>query len=110
MEVILGDVAVFLAFLDRFERITPGGIKTRRFDNIVDELEQSFTLHTELGSRLGGVHIELTGDDVTECVGGQSGVLEDGLLARYETACDPRLNRVQALELSFLVADMLLDK
>ena len=63
-----------------------------------------------LGTRPGGIHVELTGDDVTECVGGTEGVPEDKLGDRYETACDPRLNRVQSLELAFLVADWLLDR
>ncbi len=63
-----------------------------------------------IGTFPGGLHIELTGDDVTECVGGTGGVLEDALGERYETACDPRLNREQSLELAFLVADMLLKR
>ena len=83
---------------------TAGGIKTRRFDKIVDELEQSFELHTEFGSRLGGVHIELTGEDVTECTGGASGVTEADLSSNYASACDPRLNYQQALEMAFLMA------
>ena len=86
------------------------GHKTRVFDDVVDEVKGFFEVHHALGTVPGGIHIELTGDDVTECVGGTGGVLESDLGDRYETACDPRLNREQSLELSFLVADMLLDK
>ena len=67
-------------------------------------------MHATIGSFPGGIHVELTGDDVTECVGGTEGVAEDGLGERYETACDPRLNRQQALELAFVVSDMLLKR
>jgi 3-deoxy-7-phosphoheptulonate synthase len=83
---------------------TPGGIKTRRFDNIVAELEQSFALHAELGSRLGGVHFELTGDDVTECIGGARGLAEIDLERAYKTRVDPRLNYEQALEMAMRIA------
>jgi 3-deoxy-7-phosphoheptulonate synthase len=86
------------------------GHKTRVFDDVVDEVKGFFEVHHALGTIPGGIHIELTGDDVTECVGGTGGVLESDLGDRYETACDPRLNREQSLELSFLVADMLLAK
>ena len=84
------------------------GHKTRLFDDIVTEVEGFFEVHRQLGTIPGGLHIELTGDDVTECVGGTGGVLEGNLGDRYETACDPRLNREQSLELAFLVADMLM--
>jgi 3-deoxy-7-phosphoheptulonate synthase len=83
---------------------TAGGIKTRPFDKIVDELEQSFVLHTQLGSRLGGVHIELTGEDVTECIGGARGLTESDLVRAYRSQVDPRLNAEQALELAMLIA------
>ncbi|MBA3454527.1 MAG: 3-deoxy-7-phosphoheptulonate synthase class II [Deltaproteobacteria bacterium] len=83
---------------------TPGGIKTRRFDNIVDELEQSFSLHTQLGSRLGGVHVELTGEDVTECIGGSRGLTEIDLERAYKSRVDPRLNYEQALEVAMRIA------
>ena len=83
---------------------TPQGVKTRRFENILSEVEAAFRIHEELGSRLGGVHFELTGDDVTECTGGARG-LSDGDLARaYRTSVDPRLNYEQALELAMLIA------
>ena len=84
------------------------GHKTRLFDDVVSEVEGFFAVHRELGSVPGGLHIELTGDDVTECIGGTGGVLEGNLGDRYETACDPRLNREQSLELAFMVADMLM--
>ena len=83
---------------------TPGGIKTRRFDNIVDELEQSFSLHTQLGSRLGGVHVELTGEDVTECTGGSRGLTDLDLERAYKSRVDPRLNYEQALEVAMRIA------
>ena len=91
-------------------RSTATGVKTRLFDDVLEEVRGFFEVHRDLGTHPGGIHIELTGDDVTECVGGLSGLTEDGLSARYETACDPRLNRVQSLELAFLVADMLIDR
>ena len=86
------------------------GHKTRSFDDVIDEVEGYFEVHRTLGTIPGGIHVELTGDDVTECVGGSGGLAEDGLGERYETACDPRLNREQSLELAFLVADMLLKR
>jgi 3-deoxy-7-phosphoheptulonate synthase len=86
------------------------GHKTRSFDDVISEVQGFFEVHRQLGTIPGGIHVELTGDDVTECVGGTHGVAEDGLGVRYETACDPRLNREQSLELSFLVADMLLKR
>jgi 3-deoxy-7-phosphoheptulonate synthase len=83
---------------------TPSGIKTRRFDRIVSELEQSFELHRKLGSRLGGVHVELTGEDVTECVGGARGLAEGDLERAYKSRVDPRLNYEQALEMAMRIA------
>jgi len=83
---------------------TPTGIKTRRFDKIVSELEQSFELHSKLGSRLGGVHVELTGEDVTECIGGARGLSEIDLERAYKSRVDPRLNYEQALEVAMRVA------
>jgi 3-deoxy-7-phosphoheptulonate synthase len=85
-------------------RQVAGEIKTRHFADIVSELEQAFDLHAAHGSRLGGVHFELTGDDVTECLGGARN-LNDGDLARaYESEMDPRLNYEQALEIAMLIA------
>lgn len=83
---------------------TPSGVKTRHFTNILSELKQALEIHRTAGSFLGGMHLELTGEAVTECVGGGAGLTEEGLHERYETFCDPRLNEKQALELAFLVA------
>ncbi|MCC6676059.1 MAG: 3-deoxy-7-phosphoheptulonate synthase [Phycisphaerales bacterium] len=83
---------------------TASGIKTRSFDAILKDLQDTFDAHTALGSRLGGVHIELTGEDVTECIGGAAGVTEEGLALNYASLCDPRLNYQQSLELAFLLA------
>ncbi|MEY9843539.1 class II 3-deoxy-7-phosphoheptulonate synthase [Streptacidiphilus sp. MAP5-3] len=82
------------------------GHKTRRFDDVLDEVKGFFEVHRALGTHPGGIHVELTGDDVTECVGGGDEVFVDDLHQRYETACDPRLNRSQSLDLAFLVAEM----
>jgi 3-deoxy-7-phosphoheptulonate synthase len=86
---------------------SPSGYKTRRFDEVIDEVRGFFEVHRALGTRPGGVHIELTGDDVTECLGGARDIDHADLGGRYETACDPRLNTGQSLELAFLVAGML---
>jgi 3-deoxy-7-phosphoheptulonate synthase len=86
---------------------TSSGYKTRRFDDVINEVQGFFDVHRRLGTWPGGVHVELTGDDVTECVGGGEALLEVDLAHRYESVCDPRLNRVQSLELAFLVAEML---
>ncbi len=83
------------------------GYKTRKFDDVIEEVQGFFDVHRALGTWPGGVHVELTGDDVTECVGGGELLDEAGLANRYESVCDPRLNRVQSLELAFLVAGML---
>jgi 3-deoxy-7-phosphoheptulonate synthase len=88
----------------------PSGYKTRRFDDVLDEVKGFFEVHKSLGTHPGGIHIELTGDDVTECVGGGEQISHDDLATRYETACDPRLNHAQSLELAFLVAEMLRDR
>ena len=84
---------------------TPAGIKTRRFNDIYSELQETLRIHKEQGSYMGGVHLELTGDAVTECLGGSEGLGEDDLSTNYTSFCDPRLNEKQALELAFLVAD-----
>ncbi len=81
------------------------GYKTRPFDRVLTEVRNFFDVHREMGTYAGGVHIEMTGDDVTECVGGLSAVTETTLADRYNTYCDPRLNASQALELAFLVAE-----
>ena len=86
---------------------TANGYKTRHFDDVMDEVRGFFEVHAKVGSWAGGVHVELTGDDVTECLGGAQQLTDADLAGRYETACDPRLNTSQALELSFLVAEML---
>lgn len=83
---------------------TAAGIKTRSFDAITGELEQTFDILRQHGAHLGGLHVELTGEDVTECLGGGSGVTEDSLTSNYATPCDPRLNYQQSLELSFRLA------
>jgi 3-deoxy-7-phosphoheptulonate synthase len=83
---------------------TADGIKTRRFDKIVSELEQSFDIHEQMGSILGGVHIELTGEDVTECVGGARQLGEEDLKRAYRSRVDPRLNYEQSLEVAMLIA------
>ena len=85
-------------------RSTTSGIKTRSFASILSELSSAIRIHKECGSFLGGVHLELTGDAVTECTGGSQGLQDEDLNTRYETFCDPRLNEKQALELAFLVA------
>ncbi|MBA5244083.1 class II 3-deoxy-7-phosphoheptulonate synthase [Corynebacterium haemomassiliense] len=83
------------------------GYKTRHFDKIIDEVQGFFEVHRELGTHPGGIHIELTGENVTECLGGAQDITDVDLPGRYESACAPRLNTEQALELSFLVAEML---
>jgi 3-deoxy-7-phosphoheptulonate synthase len=85
-------------------RSTATGIKTRSFGAVFNELEASLRIHRDLDSVLGGVHLELTGDAVTECTGGSVGLEDEDLGLRYETFCDPRLNEKQALELAFLIA------
>jgi 3-deoxy-7-phosphoheptulonate synthase len=83
------------------------GYKTRRFDDVIDEVRGFFEVHRALGTRPGGIHVELTGEDVTECLGGALDIDHADLGGRYETTCDPRLNTGQSLELAFLVAEML---
>ncbi|MCG7440627.1 MULTISPECIES: class II 3-deoxy-7-phosphoheptulonate synthase [Corynebacterium] len=83
------------------------GYKTRHFDKIVDEVQGFFEVHRELGTHPGGVHLEFTGEDVTECLGGAEDITDVDLPGRYESAVDPRLNTQQSLELSFLIAEML---
>ena len=84
---------------------TKSGIKTRSFDKIATELEQSFLIHRELGTTMGGAHLELTGDNVTECIGGAGQLGEPDLERAYKSSVDPRLNYDQAMEIAFLIAD-----
>jgi len=86
---------------------TSTGIKTRHFDNILGEVEQSFEIHRRMGSRLGGIHFEMTGENVTECIGGSTGLSEEDLHRAYLSKVDPRLNYEQALEMAMLVAHRL---
>jgi len=87
--------------------VSDTGYKTRRFTDVLDELRTFFGVHKAEGTVPGGVHIELTGEDVTECLGGAQDIADMDLAYRYETACDPRLNNQQSLELAFQVAEML---
>jgi 3-deoxy-7-phosphoheptulonate synthase len=82
---------------------TSNGFKTRRFDNIQSELDKSFDIHASLGSRLGGVHLELTGENVTECLGGARELTEVDLERAYRSTVDPRLNYEQSLEIAMLI-------
>ncbi len=89
--------------------VSDNGHKTRRFDDVLGEIKGFFAVHREEGSWPGGVHVELTGDAVTECLGGAEDILEEHLSLRYTTTCDPRLNGRQALDLAFRVAELLAD-
>lgn len=86
---------------------TPSGIKTRSFDDILREIEITMAAHATVGTVFGGVHFEMTGEDVTECVGGAAGITEGDLGTNYATACDPRLNYRQAIEMAFSIAHRL---
>jgi len=86
---------------------TKNGYKSRRFDDVMDEVRGFFEVHRDLGTFPGGVHVELTGDDVAECLGGSEHIDEATLESKYESLCDPRLNHSQSLELAFLVAEEL---
>jgi 3-deoxy-7-phosphoheptulonate synthase len=86
---------------------TKNGYKSRRFDDVMDEVRGFFEVHRALGTVPGGIHVELTGDDVAECLGGSEHIDEATLAERYESLCDPRLNHSQSLELAFLVAEAL---
>jgi 3-deoxy-7-phosphoheptulonate synthase len=86
---------------------SPTGYKTRRFDDVMDEMRGFFESHAEVGTFPGGLHMELTGEDVTEILGGFEEISDADLATRYESLCDPRLNHQQSLELAFLVADYL---
>ena len=86
------------------------GYKTRPLQNIISEIQQFFQIHKSLGTYPGGVHLEMTGQDVTECMGGLQEITDNDLKNRYHTFCDPRLNASQALELAFLLSDFLKDE
>jgi 3,4-dideoxy-4-amino-D-arabino-heptulosonate 7-phosphate synthase len=88
-------------------RTTTNGYKTRHFHHVLDEIAGFFEVHRALGTHPGGVHLELTGEDVAECLGGAPGIREDDLPARYRTVCDPRLNADQSIELAHRLAEML---
>jgi 3-deoxy-7-phosphoheptulonate synthase len=83
------------------------GYKTRPFDRILSEVKSFFAVHQAEGTYAGGVHFEMTGQNVTECIGGAQAITDDQLRDRYHTHCDPRLNASQALELAFLLAESL---
>lgn len=87
--------------------VSSGGVKTRSFDAISEELRKTCAVHQAAGTVFGGVHFELTGEDVTECIGGASGVTEECLTRNYASPCDPRLNYQQSLELAFILSDLL---
>ena len=87
--------------------VASGGQKTRHFDDVINETSQFFLVHQALGTWPGGLHIELTGDDVTECLGGGSRLDETDLDVNYTTICDPRLNATQSLDMAFHVAEYL---
>lgn len=89
--------------------VASGGQKTRRFDDVLSEVSQFFAVHQSLGTWPGGLHVELTGDDVTECLGGGSRLLEGDLDTNYTSICDPRLNATQSLDMAFHVAEFLQD-
>mgnify|MGYP001255015287 FL=1 len=83
----------------------PRGLKTRPFDNVLQEVKNVFAVHQAEGSYAGGLHVEMTGQDVTECTGGAQKISDEDLTNRYRTHCDPRLNASQALELAFLISE-----
>ena len=83
------------------------GYKTRPFDRILSEVKGFFAVHRAEGTHAGGIHIEMTGQDVTECTGGAIAITQDALGDRYHTHCDPRLNAAQSIELAFLLAEAL---
>ena len=87
---------------------TSSGYKTRRFEHVLSEVKAFFSVHQNMGTHAGGVHFELTGRDVVECLGGDQQILEDHLVSEtYETLCDPRLNASQALEMAFQISSVL---
>lgn len=83
---------------------TEDGIKTRDFKDILLDIKKTFAVHRQVGTHLGGVHLEMTGEDVTECVGGANGIKAQSLKNNYRSFCDPRLNYEQSLEMAFLIS------
>jgi 3-deoxy-7-phosphoheptulonate synthase len=83
------------------------GYKTRPFDRILSEVRSFFAIHAAEGTHAGGVHLEMTGNDVTECIGGARAITDEGLNDRYHTVCDPRLNAEQSIDMAFLIAELL---
>jgi 3-deoxy-7-phosphoheptulonate synthase len=83
------------------------GYKTRPFDRILSEVKSFFTIHAAEGTHAGGVHLEMTGQDVTECIGGARAITYEDLSDRYHTVCDPRLNAEQSIDMAFLIAELL---
>jgi 3-deoxy-7-phosphoheptulonate synthase len=86
---------------------SPSGYKTRKFEDVLGEVKGFFAVHSDMGTHPGGVHLELTGQDVTECTGGAKAIADEDLSSRYHTHCDPRLNANQSLELAFIIAEQL---
>jgi 3-deoxy-7-phosphoheptulonate synthase len=83
------------------------GYKTRPFDRILNEVRGFFAVHRAEGTHAGGIHVEMTGQDVTECVGGARAISHENLSDRYHTVCDPRLNAEQSIDMAFLIAELL---
>ena len=83
------------------------GYKTRPFDRIVSEVRAFFAVHAAEGTHAGGIHLEMTGKDVTECIGGARAISDEDLNDRYHTVCDPRLNAEQSIDMAFLIAELL---
>ena len=86
---------------------TRSGIRTRLFDDVMSEIITAFRIHKEVGTRLSGIHLELTGEDVTECTGGPGNLTESDLKRDYRSQVDPRLNYEQAMEIAFLIAEQM---
>ena len=84
------------------------GYKTRDFDTILHEIESFFNIHNKLGTIAGGIHLEFTGEHVTECLGGTDNIIDNDLENQYDTACDPRLNVNQSLELAYRITKLLI--
>jgi 3-deoxy-7-phosphoheptulonate synthase len=108
IEIVRAEKATVLWMCDPMHgntEVLQSGIKTRRFDRILKELEDAFRIHREQGTYLGGVHLELTGEHVTECLGGARGLAEADLHQAYRSQVDPRLNYEQAMEVAMRIAD-----